>query len=140
MMIDKVKFEDERSSLISDIKSLSKDERDTLWGIIHKFEDDTRPRYSCKRGDVVKFWSTWTDTAKHIYLERVERIAIALNDCDGVRDNVMLEYLCDGIGGKGGCWRYTRVDAENFLGVIGYVDLSEWEVYTEKLWEVVKHE
>ena len=141
MMIDKVQFEKDNQALIDTIKGFSKDERDALWGIIHKHEEDTRPRYSCKRGDVVRFWSTWTDTAHHIYLKRLERIAIALDDCESVLDSVMLEYCVGGIGaGKGGCWRYERVDAERFIDVIGHVDLTEWEDYTEKLWEVAKHE
>lgn len=136
MMFDIVQFEKDHTDLIDKIKNLEKEERDILLGCIRNYENDIRPRYSCKRGDVVSFWSTWSDLNNHVYLERLERCAIALQDCDNVSDSVMLEYC---VNAKGGCWRYSRVDAEKFIGVIGHVDLSEWEAYTEKLWEAVKH-
>ena len=141
MMIDKKEaFKKAHPELIDSLKELSKEERDTLCGVIHDYEEDTRPRYSCKRGDVVRFWSTWTDYSKGIYLERLERVAIALDDCENVLNSVMLEYSVPDVGTRYGCWRYERVDAEKFIAVIGHVDLSEWEAYAEKLWEVVKHE
>lgn len=136
MMFDRVKFEKDHTDLIDTIKNLEKEERDTLLGVIRNYEEDIRPRYSCKRGDVIRFWSEWFDINNHIYLERLERCAIALQDCENVLESVMLEYCVDV---KGGFWRYSRVDAEKFISVIGHVDLSEWEAYTEKLWEVVKH-
>ena len=136
-MIDREKFTENNKELVEAVKKLSKDERDCLWGVIRIYEEDTRPRYTCKRGDVVKFWSEWRDFSKGIVKDHIERIAIALDDCNNVYDSTMLEYLSPVGGNSKGCWRYEPVRGERFIEVIGHVDLSEWEAYTDKLWREV---
>ena len=133
-MTDKKQFEKDNIELVEAVKKLGKEERDALRSIIRDYEDEVSPVYSCKKGDVVSFWSEWCDYSNDIVLDRIERCAIALDDCKDVRESLMLEYNVPFVGVEKECWRYEPVRAENFIGVIGHVDLSGWEAYTEKLW------
>lgn len=127
-------FKKSHKELMDTIESLSQEERDALYWATRDYEDKIKPRFSCKRGDVLKFWSTWTDTSKGIYLPRLERIGIALSDGNNTDDLLCLEYL----GKEHGCWRYEPVRGDNFIGIIGHIDLTEWETLTDQMWEVAR--
>lgn len=115
------------------MKDLTQKERDELSQSMREYEHEIKPRFSCKRGDVIKFWSEWEDFSKGIFKDRIERIAIALGDYDNTDDALCLEYSTREKPGTG-CWRYEPVRGDKFIEIIGHIDLTEWETMTEKLW------
>lgn len=44
------------NQLVNQTKSLTKEERDKLYKAMRDYEKEIKPRFSCKRGDVIKFW------------------------------------------------------------------------------------
>ena len=126
-------FKKSHKELMDTIKNLSQEERDALYWATRDYEDKIKPRFSCKRGDVLKFWSEWTDFSKGIFIPRMERIAIALSDGNNTDDLLCLEYL----GNEHGCWRSEPVRGDKFIEIIGHIDLNEWEARADKMWEVI---
>ena len=53
------------------MKALTQKERDELSQSMREYEHEIKPRFSCKRGDVIKFWSEWKDFRKAIVLGRI---------------------------------------------------------------------
>ena len=115
--------------MIRGIRHLTQDERNELQRAIWDYDKKIKPRFSCKRGDVIRFWSEWTDFSKGIFKDRIERIGIALGDYDNTDDALCLEYMPEYK-----CWRTEPVRGDKFIEIIGHVDLTEWETMTDRLW------
>ena len=124
-MITKEQFKEQ-------IKDMTKEQLYELWNIISDQQKEITPKFSCRRGDIIKFWSTWTDREHSIRLERLERIAIALDDQTDTDDATCLEFI---VSGDGGCWRYEPVRGDRFIEVIGHIDgLDKIEDDTRRMW------
>ena len=109
---------------------LSQEELDAMCRLKWNLDEKRKPRFSCKRGDIIRFWSEWTDFSKGLFLDRIERVGIALDDYTDTQDALCLEY-----SSKYKCWRTEPVRGDKFVEIIGHYDFSELEQLTEKLWK-----